>query len=642
MVRRRHQASRQLKAKKRKEKVVAELQRTEVLCIPKRRRLVHNRVKGTEGQDILHVFYGDREIIFDEPELLPFGDKLLQTERFRAEEAMSWSNGAPHPWDKVREMLEALIEQDILKRVTEVTAPPTAQTFPETLGEVPPGRTPRTFSALRDECEAITLETYGRAVDMSNLEAVVPVYRVAHPALDQDNRQVGEQNVNPRTLFLDLPTQRRVCNYAGSRCQADLPMNVTALKHMTKRWPELLSLTEQFRTAFFERLPLLGPSLRTGEVHLLTVASLASTAYVMVRGVDPVENGKLDPGLAAMFRLIDGVRLVTTELMRTTARQHGCDRPLDAQGVADYAERYAVYYGVHGVCAGPQALIDEYLKVLLDGGRAPIQVEPDVRARLGDLDAALDYGLHGQRIESLIRIFGASQGIGHQRLRAAFESHAPRCRLQDLFDAPVDAAHYTLLREDHPLLDTYELELQVNRWLFERSGAGLPAGAQGLPANGGQTFRGSRGFSGPLPRNASGMTDSRSCPQRTADDALKLDPAAQASGRRRLAEFFAGVLPDDTPLPERLRNELVEVAADVLALERRCLRAVRAEQALLNERLRRPQGRPLTGADLALYNRPRTGPILEVTLAEGLGLSITTDAACTVLRRGDRSVSLTD
>jgi hypothetical protein len=603
---------------------VAELQRTEVLCIPKRRRLVHNRVKGAEGQDILHVFYGDREIIFDEPELVPFGDKLLQAERFRAEEAMSWSSGTPYAWDKVREMLEALLEQDILKRVTEVSASTTAQTFPETLGEVPPGRASRTFSARRDECEAITLETYGRAVDLSNLEAIVPVYRVAHPALDRDNRQVGEQNVNPRTLFLDLPTQRRVCNYAGSRCQAELPMNVTALRQMTKRWPELLSLTEQFRAAFFERLPPLGrkpagsghqgsgrhetvgASLCAGEVHLLTVASLASTAYVMVRGVDPVENGQLDAGLAATFRLIDGVRLVTTELMRATAGQHGCDRPLDAQGIADYAERYAVYYGVHGVCAGPQALIDEYLKVLLGEGSAPIQVEPNVGARLGDLDAAIDYGLHGQRIESLIRIFGASQGIAHQRLRAAFESHVPRCELQDLLDAPVDGAHYTLLREDHPLLDTYELELQVNRWLFQRCGAGLPGGAR-----------------------------------ETADDALKVDPSAQASGRRRLAEFLAGVLPDHESLPERLRDELIEVAADVLALERRCLRAVRAEQTLLNERLRRPQGRPLLGADLALYNRPRTGPVLESTLSDGLGLSIASDAASTVLRRGDRSVSLT-
>ena len=291
----------------------------------------------------------------------------------------------------------------------------------------------------------VDAEAFGREVDLSNLEAIVPVYRVAHPTLDQDGRQVGENNVGPRTVFLDLPTQRRLCNYAGNRYQADVPMNVTALKHMTNRWPELLSLTEQFRTAFFARLPPLGPSLRAGEVHLLAVSTLASVGYVMVRGVDPIANGELDAGLAAMFRLIDGVRLVTTEMMRATASEHGCDRPVAAQSIADYAERYAVYYGTHGVCAGPQALIDEYLRVLIEGASAPIQVEPDVAARVGDLErCARLWPPRPARFEAAIRVFGASQGLLHERLKGAFQSHgAPRSRLVDgLLEAPIDSAHY--------------------------------------------------------------------------------------------------------------------------------------------------------------------------------------------------------
>src|SRR5205814_1180347 len=149
-----------------------------------------------------------------------------------------------------------------------------------------------------------------------------------------------------------------------------------------------LSLTEQFRTAFFKRLPPRGSSLGAGEAQLLTVCCLAAVGYVMVRAEDPVANGELDAGLAATFRIIDGVRLVTTEIMRATAGEHGCDRPVDAKSIADYAERYAVYYGTYGVCAGPQALIDEYLQVLLDGVSAPIHAEPDFASRVGDLDAA--------------------------------------------------------------------------------------------------------------------------------------------------------------------------------------------------------------------------------------------------------------
>ena len=140
---------------------MAELQRNDVLCVPKRRRLVHSKMMGAEGQEVLHVFYGEKELVFDEPELLPFGNKLLEVERFPAEEAMSWSDGAPHAWEKVRELLEALLDQEILKRVTESATSASAPTFPATLEDGPAGKEPRTFSAHRDQCPALTRRPSG-------------------------------------------------------------------------------------------------------------------------------------------------------------------------------------------------------------------------------------------------------------------------------------------------------------------------------------------------------------------------------------------------------------------------------------------------------------------------------------------------
>jgi hypothetical protein len=588
--------------------MMAELQPSEVLCITKRRRMTHSRIKNDDGQEILHIFYGEIELIFDEPDIAPIGDKLLEVERFRAEEVMTWSTVAPHDWEKIRELLEGLLEHQVLSRVSESTAR-SAESFPQRLGVAPEGREPRTFSAHDDRCPVLTEEGFGRAVDLSNLEVLVPVYRTAHPALDSDGRQVGENNVTPRALFLDLPTQRKVCNFAGSRYQDDLPMNVTAMKHMAKRWPELLSLAEQFRMALLERMPLRDPSsFNAGEVHFHSVCQLAAVGYIMVRGVDPVPNGQLDGGLAAMFRLIDGVRLVTTEVMRRTAGAHGCERPLDAKGIADYAERYAVYKGLHGVCAGPPALIDEYLRVLLGETPAPIQVEPNVAARLGDIEAAIDYGLLGQRIESVVRFLGASHGLLHERLRVAFEGKSPRSALQECVEAPIDTAHYPLLREEHSPVETFKLEVDVSRWLFDRACEALRGKVDGA----------------------------------TLDELVKLDPAAQAASRRRLAEFFAHALPADKAVSEPICSELAAVVADVFALERRCLRVIEREQGKLNERLRRPQGRALTSVDLAAYNRPRFGPPFHTTLADGLGVSITSDAASTVVRYEDRSLTFTD
>ena len=587
---------------------MAELQPSEVLCVPKRKRLTHGRFKNETGQEILHLFYGEVELIFDEPDVAPVGEKLIEVERFRAEEAMAWSNAAPHDWEKIRDLLQALLDQNVLKRISEAPAAG-KESFPQKLGLAPEGREPRTFSAHDDRCPAITREAFGRAFDLANLEVLVPIYRVAHPAMDTDGRQVGENNVMPRILFLDLPAQRKVCGFPGSRYQDDLPMNVTAMKHMAKRWPELLSLSEQFREALHARMPPRDPaSLCTGEVHFLAVCQLAAVAYVMVRGVDPVPNGELDGGLAAMFRLIDGVRLVTNDVLRASAEAHGCDTPLNAYGINEWAERHGVYRGTWGVCAGPPGLIDEYLRVTLGETSAPIQVEPSVATRLGDLEAAIDYGLIGQRVESLVRYFGASQGQLHERLRAAFAGHTPRTALQDRVEIPIDTAHYNLLRDDYPLEQTFKLELEVDRWLFGRAGEGLVGKVDGA----------------------------------SLDEVMRPDPAAQATTQRRLAEFFAHALPADKAVSEPICSELAAVAADVFALERRCLRAVAREQGKLNEQLKRPSGRALTGADLEPFTRPRNGPALFTTLAEGLGVSVTSDAGSTVVRYGDRSLTFTD
>ncbi len=576
-----------------------ELQPSEILYIPKRRRLTHARLKGEDGQDVLHVFYGNIELIFDEPDIAPFGEKLIEVEQFRADDAMAWSNAAPHSWEKTRELLESLLDSKVLSRMTDTPAGKSTEAYPQRLGEVAEGREPRMYV---DRCPVVTNEAFGREFDLANLEVLVPIYRIAHPALDVDGRQIGENNVAPRSLFLDLPTQRKLCSYPGSRYQHELPMNVTAMKHMSRRWPEALSLTEQFREALVARLPPRDASLTAGELHFIAVGILASVGYVMVRGTDPVPNGQLDGGLAAIFRLVDGVRLVTNDLVRSMVDGRGCDAAVTAQSIAEYAERHGVYHGPHGVCAGPPALIDEYLRVLFGEERAPIQAEPSVSARLGDIDAAIDYGLLGQRIESVVRFLGASQGLLHERLRAGVAGQ-PRTPLVEAIEAPIDPEHYPLLRTDHPPVETLERELSLSRWLFSRAGEALRDTVE--PGS--------------------------------LDELFALDPAEQATSQRRLRELFAHNL----AVPEPLCDELAAIAANVFALERRCLRIIEREQATLNARLARPPARTLTSVDLAAYTRPRNGPPLFATLAAGLDITATSDATSTWLRCGDHSLTIT-
>src|ERR1700759_1088647 len=55
-------------------------------------------------------------------------------------------------------------------------------------------------------------------------------------------------------------------------------------------------------------------------------------------------------------------------------------------------------------------------------------------------------------------------------------------KLRELLEIPIDRQHYPVLRVDHPLRETLQLDLAVAGWLFERAGAGLPPG--GLRSSG--------------------------------------------------------------------------------------------------------------------------------------------------------------
>ena len=67
--------------------------------------------RGTVGVDeTLEVFHSNGEIVFDEPDLLPFAKRLIQSTEFRAETACTWTDGPDAlPWSRVEELLTALI-----------------------------------------------------------------------------------------------------------------------------------------------------------------------------------------------------------------------------------------------------------------------------------------------------------------------------------------------------------------------------------------------------------------------------------------------------------------------------------------------------------------------------------------------------
>lgn len=368
-----------------------------MLVLPMQKRMVVQYSADESGTRQLHLYYGDKEISLDEPELFAFGEGLANSGRFHAGAATGWGSG--YEWSQVRDLLEQLIDEGILARADDVSAsaaPAASRSRPSLL---PPAATdrPRTWF----ECEAVTKELTGRSVEIGHLELIMPIFRVAHIALDADGRQVGEANVFPRALRLDVQTEWLTCLYSGTRYLADRPMNVTALKSMRAYWPEMMAALHRIRAAFLQRFPAAAERMTVGDIERLATLVLAIPTYQLMRCDRPVANGELHPALSSLFRVTDGLRMAMHQMLfvpvgEPTLSPHA---PMTSAEIHDYAERNYSFHSETGVCAGPKIMVQEFLGVVVEGRHAEkyqfVVQHPAVDAALADIDAAFDYGLYG-------------------------------------------------------------------------------------------------------------------------------------------------------------------------------------------------------------------------------------------------------
>jgi hypothetical protein len=375
---------------------------TDRLYVPHRKRLIKSYVINDDGVRELRIDYGLKEVSFDEVHLFPFGEQLVSLPSFIAESATTWGPG--YRWDEIHPLLEALLGEGIIKR-GDGDERGTGGLAPSPL---PPSRCPtaRTWSAA--ECESITADLGKRPVEVGYLESVVPVYRIAHAALDADDRQVGEANVYPPTLRLDRETEWRVCQYAGSRYQDDSPMNITALKAMIKHWKPMMAALLEVRSAIAERLSIAGTGRpwSIGDLHTLACVVLALPAYQLMKGGGQSPQPPLHPVLSSLFRITDGIRMTMYEMQfLLSERPRNADDPMTAAEIYSYAEQHGVFISPTGVCAGPKPLIDEFLVTAVDGvpaeGIEGLQHSDEVEALLAQLPEVVDYGLYGLQIWGL-------------------------------------------------------------------------------------------------------------------------------------------------------------------------------------------------------------------------------------------------
>lgn len=380
------------------EALPAGLQPTDLLHLPLHQRTLTQFAVNEDGVRELRLYCGDKEICFDEPELFAFGQTLGRQSRFVAGDALHW--GSPIAWPRLRELLNQLVEQGVLRLASDSDP---AERRPGEPGAQPSPLPPAQASVARSwhECPGLMAELTGRPLDIGYLELVVPIFRVAHLALDAEGRQVGEANAFPAPLRLDIPTRWRTCIYSGTRYLSDKPMNVTALKSMRAHWGPMMAALLQVRACYLNRFPEAGRGWTVGHLERLSTAVLALPAYLLMRRERRVESGALHPVLSSMFRVTDGLRMVMHQMLFVPFGEPtlAADAPMSSAEIHAYAERNFAFHSDHGVCAGPAAMIDEFLAVLVDGrlprDGLPAALDAGLQDALADLEPAMDYALLG-------------------------------------------------------------------------------------------------------------------------------------------------------------------------------------------------------------------------------------------------------
>ncbi|MEQ1899934.1 MAG: hypothetical protein ABL866_04295 [Devosia sp.] len=414
------------------------LQQADRLLLAEPRRMVVQRTTSPDGNAALVLYYEDKEISFEEPHLFPFAESLAQQHRFSAGDTITWGNG--YEWSVVRDLLVNLLDARILSMDDGTEA----QMRPS---RVRPSPLPTAKSKIaRDwgDCAAITAELTGRAVDPAHLELIVPVFRVAHIALDADGRQVGEANVFPRALRMDAPTEWMTCPFPGTRYDSDRPMNTTALKAMRSHWDEMMAALKFIRARFLARFPEAAAGWTLAHVERLASLVLSVPTYQLVkanRSPDP-----LHPTLSSLFRVTDGLRMATHQMMFVPVGEAALPphAPVSARQIFDYAERNYSFHSETGVCAGPSHMIVEFIETLLHGeDDGAYRYDARVATALDDVEAAFDYGLLGLRAHAALFSFWPAMARAYEAIAeivsdATAAGHINFAPLRTRFDAHLE------------------------------------------------------------------------------------------------------------------------------------------------------------------------------------------------------------
>jgi hypothetical protein len=341
-----------------------------------------------------------------------------------------------------------------------------------------------------------------------------------------------------------------------------------------------------------------------GDLHMFAGVALSIPAYQLMKGgggASPLPP--LHPVLSSMFRITDGIRMTTHEMLfLSDERTRDPSEAVTAEELYGFAERNGTFLSDAGVCAGPKAMIEEFLTTVFEGtpvqGSEALVLPAEVRDLMSQLPEATDYALLGLQSWAVSRSVWLAMSRAYKALRAVLET-AGDSELCRQLRARL-AGDWAKLNQGR-IADDYEHDVHVTVYTDTYE----------------QAFRALRSPVGP------------------ATLAERIAPGPEGPAHRaaagRLRDLLAARFASSGP-GAGLIDRMVEILSRYLREEQAILASTTAIQRSINELLGRPQpGRALSARDLHVTFVMYGGSIAEFpylfdTLEDELGLGVECDA----------------
>jgi len=209
--------------------------------------------------------------------------------------------------------------------------------------------------------------------------------------IDMEGRPLMESKAPAQAWKEGVPHELQVCEHAGSRFKHENPMNVSALKQMSRHFHAAVECLADLRHAYSARVQPVQTFL---DIFRMAEACALLPAYLALQRQDASQNALL-PEIAVLAKMGFGIQVLARELSLRSIIESEREQlpPIDARSIFEYAERESFLIGPKEVCAGPTQFIIHVLDLIIRGedSQATRPLQNDRWGRMAP--AAIDFAL---------------------------------------------------------------------------------------------------------------------------------------------------------------------------------------------------------------------------------------------------------